>query len=506
MLLFVRPSRAPYGGFALLALVFLPVLSTLAPQALGSTLAGSLTGAPLPQSASAGRATVRAVDIETDKVVTSTPVGANGAYSLALPSGNFALETSIVSGTGSLLQNLAAVVRVRGGAARHLNLTAHRRKRAKRHSHRGRRHGHAHKGRSANTNPRDGRSYPGLAIGFEPFTGGGGEWDYVRNALPDLLTTDLVEDATHAAAAAYKPGCDWTIIDNLRYAEIERELALQQTPYIDPTTRVQPGHRISPDAYLDGEVTPIAGESAIITVNLRMANSRTVLRSTNVVSLPDGILAANQELVKHLIEFVLCPKDEPATSPASAPSSSSSSGPPPPPSPPAPPPAAIRYSGGFSGHAEAGELHMEWSGSATLTALQDGVAPPVGAPPGEYRLYEMTEGSAQMHIRGGNASCGYEGEASLPLTPGGTSGTLIVQTNVSEPAYQINLAFDPSQSVTVHNSGSEPECTGSFSLPLAGYYATSQSILTSSSLALSGNGEWPPGGYTTSTMWSLSPS
>ncbi len=94
----------------------------------------------------------------------------------------------------------------------------------------------------------------------------------------------------------------------------------------------------------------------------------------------------------------------------------------------------------------------------------------------------------------------------VTLTKGFVSGSLTVQMGTETPAYAIHLAFDPTRTITVVKSGGEG-CEEEFRFPASGYFANSQEVLTSESIGLSGNGEWPANfGYSsTSTHWSLSP-
>jgi hypothetical protein len=242
----LRPATA-VGAVAIVA-ALLSAGSAVA--AAPGTLSGKLAGgtAKLPKAASKGQAQVLAMNIDTAAYGAASQVSGRGGYKLSLPAGKWALRSSIVALGKPFVSFTSAAIVTRSGQRRSLPRTLKRfkkpRKRVKRRSRpRPRR---APSARAANINPRDGRPYPGEAFAIEGFSVVGGDADFAAlgNGMADMLTTDLVA----------KPKCEFTLVEWRRRDALLGEIALSQTEYVDPATRIEAGHLIDPEILIRGRV------------------------------------------------------------------------------------------------------------------------------------------------------------------------------------------------------------------------------------------------------------
>jgi hypothetical protein len=81
-----------------------------------------------------------------------------------------------------------------------------------------------------------------------------------------------------------------------------------------------------------------------------------------------------------------------------------------------------------------------------------------------------------------------------------------VQTGVLAPAYELVLGWDGSQTISVPKSGTDPECTGMATLPIAGLaWAMTAGFQTSPSTTLDSTATSTSTGYDLTTRWTLTP-
>lgn len=205
-------KRALRASFAVaLAAAVLP--GAVAHAAKPGSFAGSL-GVKVPKGAQAG---VRAVNRATGTVAAVRSVGRKGSFSLSLPAGEYLVIGTVVTARGKLLQKRIGISLRPGQKRKRTKLTARRRKRRK--------------ARSAFVQEK-GNITPGrIAVEIADFVGSTGdpEWDAARRGFNDLMINDVL---------TARQDCGTAIIEVDRRAELIAELEFQQSPYVDPATRV----------------------------------------------------------------------------------------------------------------------------------------------------------------------------------------------------------------------------------------------------------------------------
>jgi hypothetical protein len=484
-----------------LAAVTLAALAVLAGPASAGTVSGRLApgSAKLPRSAARGEAQILALGIDTMAYGAAARVARTGAYRLELPAGKWALRTSIAALGRPYAAFTSAAIVTRATGRRTLPLTARRFKRPRRKAHR--------RPRAANVNPRDGRSYPGEAFGIETFSLGGdvSGLSGMANGVPDFVTTDLLQ----------APACEFTLVEWRRRDVILDELALQRSEYVDPASRVEPGHLIDPDILIRGRVEDRPGTPARLALIAWLVDARSGARLSGDVSsvtLRSGFFASAERLGKLIMRDLICARTRPAPVPAPA---SPVAPAPAPPSPPVPHAATDVYTGSFSGEAtsELPGVRQTWSGTVRLDAAQDSappVPPPNGAPPGSFRTFTATSGSVDVTIavRPLGGGCALDGTGHFELVPGFLN-QVIVQLDAPQPAYVVAFTGLPTDVVTVTKSGG-PGCSGSGPFPVFSPWASTGPLAhTSSSFALDDAESVltpaVPFDYDYTTRWSLSP-
>jgi len=469
--------------------------------ALAGTVSGKLAPgtAKLPKSASTGRAQVLALNIDTMAYGAAAPVARNGKYSLSnLPAGKWALRTSVVALGRPFAAFTSAAIVTKPGQRRSVPLTLKRSKKPRKKKKVRRPH-------TANINPKDGQAYAGEAIAIEPFlvVGGDASLAGIGKGMGVMQGTELLT----------KPLCAYTIVEWSRRAEIEREIALSQTEYIDPATKIEEGHLIDPEIIVKGRVEDRPGTPGRVAMIAWLVDAKTGARLSGDVSsvmLDDAVFANVRRLGQLIMRDLICArakKPAPVTTTPAAPA-------PPPPSPPVPAAATNVYTGTFSGEAysEAAFVRQTWNGTIRLDAAQDSappVPPPNGAPAGSYRTFTATSGSVDVTIEGrfpGN--CALDGTGHIDLIPGFIN-QLIVQLDVPNPAYVLAFTGLPTDVVQVTRSGG-PGCSGTSPFPVFSPWASTGMLAhTAPSFALSDFQAVltpeAPFDYDYTTRWSLSP-
>lgn len=479
-----------------------------------ATVSGELSAgsAKLPKSAKKGHAQVMALNIDTAAYGAAADVTPGGRYTLKLPPGKWALLSSIVTPGSPFVAFTSAAIVTRAGQRRALPLTLKRFKKPRK-PRRRRRH-RPRPARVANVNPRDGRAYPGEAFAVDKFGEVGSGVAGLGNGVSDMLITDLVN--THL--------CEYSIVEWKRRDAVMSELAMQQTEYFDPASRVEPGHVIDPEIFIRGRVEDRPGTPRRTAIIAWLEDAKTGARLSGEVSsvrLYDEFFASEQRLVFLIQRDLICERKASAPAPPPLPvaapnvlPTAPAEPPPPPPSPPVPPAATDVYTGTFSGEAtsEAAFLTWTWSGSIRLDAAQDqgpGVPPPNGAPVGYYRTFTATSGSVDITMHADPpGECVADGTAHIDLVPGFYS-QVIVQLDVASPAYVVRITGPGSDTLEVTESGG-PSCTQKSTLTAYFDWAsTGATAHTASSFALDDSQAIltpaVPFDYDSTTRWSLSP-
>jgi hypothetical protein len=202
------------------------------------TFAGSL-GIKVPKGAEAD---VRAVDRATGTVAVARPVGRTGRFTLSLAPATYLVVGSVVTRQGKLVQKRIGVSLKSGQKRKRTSLAAPKRKRK-----RGR-------AKPAYVQER-GNVTPGrVAVEIPNVTGSTGDpdWDAFKGGINDLLMTDVFE--AHDK-------CGVAILEVDRRADIIKELEFQQSPYVDPSTRVTRNFILG-DVEVRGTISRAAGNNA----------------------------------------------------------------------------------------------------------------------------------------------------------------------------------------------------------------------------------------------------
>jgi hypothetical protein len=459
----LRPATA----VGAVVLVTIGLSAAPARAAAPSTIAGKLSrgAVKLPRSARKGAAQVIATNVDTLAFGAAAPVGKHGRYVLKLPAGKWALRSSVVVLGEPFASFPSARIVTRPGTRRSLPLKLKRFKRP----HRGKKRRHR-RARRTNVNPRDGRSYPGEAIGVERFGFSGNDADLAQlgRGIPEMLITDLL---TH-------PKCEFTLVEVMKRDVVLSELALGHSQYVDPASAPAPGHLIDPEILLRGKVEDRPGTPHRLALIAWLVDAKTGARiSGNVssVTLVADWSQSEERLATLVQRDLICaraakpplpPPPPPPASPAPAPAS-----PPGPPAclralrsacttPPGPPAAPDSYTGTFSGEADSDSgfsvIHWTWHGTLVMDAAQDqSFFPPHGAPPGTYRTFTVTSGGVDLAVTVNTTGCTFTGSKHFDVEPG-LLNTLTLQLDEGSPAYALQIGGSIDKSVETTHSG--PDC------------------------------------------------
>jgi hypothetical protein len=440
---------------------------------------------------------VLALNIDTMAYGAASAVTRSGKYSLNLPAGKWALRTSVVALGKPFAAFTSAAIVSKPGQRRSVPLTLKRSKKPRKRK--------KVKPHTANINPKDGQEYAGEAIAIEPFTVSGGDAALagIGKGMGVMQGTELLT----------KPLCAYTIVEWSRRAEIEKEIALSQTEFVDPATKIEEGHLIDPEIIVKGRVEDRPGTPGRVAMIAWLVDAKTGARLSGDVSsvtLDDAVFVNVRRLGQLIMRDLICArvKKAPVTTSPAVPAA-------PPPSPPVPAGATNVYTGTFSGEAysEAASIRWTWNGSASLDAAQDEgpMAQPIsGAPVGSYRRFSTTTGSVDVTVSvrppGG---CALDGTAHVELIRG-LLNQLVVQLDVPNPAYAVAFTSLPFESITVSRSGGAG-CTGTSVLGLFTPWATTGPLAhVSPSFALSDFQAMltpeSPIDYDYTTRWAFSPS
>lgn len=197
------------------------MLAVLAPSAGAATLAGTVVGGPLPGPRT-GVALVRVVDLRTLEIVATDAASARGAWSArGIPAGTYSALTSVVRTNGRVTQAISAPVRARAKGRVGVR-TSLKRTRAPRPAV-GRIRRPAETRAVAHASP-----LPTVIV--RQFAGSGAAGGLGRG-LSEMLITDL-GDGDERCRIQQKEG----IRDDL----IAREIALQNSGFIAPGSRITP--------------------------------------------------------------------------------------------------------------------------------------------------------------------------------------------------------------------------------------------------------------------------
>jgi hypothetical protein len=217
--------------------------ATAAPaSAKPGTFAGSL-GIKVPKGAEAD---VRAVNRATGTIAAARSVGRNGRFTLSLAPATYLVVGTVMLKQGKLVQKRIGVSLKSGQKRKRTSLTAPKRKRRR--------------ARQAFVQER-GNITPGrIAVEIPNVTGSTGDpdWDAFKGGINDLLMNDVFEAHDN---------CGVAILETDRRADIIKELEFQQSPYVDPSTRVTRNFILG-DVELRGSISRAAGNKAKVVMTM----------------------------------------------------------------------------------------------------------------------------------------------------------------------------------------------------------------------------------------------
>ncbi len=233
-------------------------------SAKAGTFAGSL-GVKVPKGAEAD---VRAVNRATGTVAAARDVGRTGRFTLSLPPATYLVVGTVVTKRGKLVQKRIGVSLKSGQKRKRTKLTAPKRKRK-----RGR-------ARPAFVQER-GNVTPGrIAVEILDVRGSTGDpdWDAFKGGINDMLMHDVF---------TARDDCGTTLIEVDRRADLIKELEFQQSPYVDPSTRVT-RNLILGDVEMRGSISRVAGDRAKVRMTIVDKRSGTTLGTRETTLGRDG--------------------------------------------------------------------------------------------------------------------------------------------------------------------------------------------------------------------------
>ena len=208
------------------------------------TFAGSL-GVKVPKGA---QADLRAINRKTGAIAATRSVGRTGRFSVSLTPGAYLMVGTVVTAQRKVVQKRIAVSLKPGQKRRNTKLTAKKRKRRP-------------KARAAYIAER-GQVTPGhIAVEIPQVTGatGDADWDVFSRGINDMLMVDVFQASEECGTT--------TLIEVERREEMLRELEFQQSPYVDPSTRLT-RNLIIGDVELRGRIAAAPGNGLHLTVDI----------------------------------------------------------------------------------------------------------------------------------------------------------------------------------------------------------------------------------------------
>jgi hypothetical protein len=190
----------------------------------------------------------------------------------------------VVTKKGKLVQKEIGVSLKSGQTRKRTSLKARKRKR------KGRRPRAAFVQERGNVTP--GR----IAVEIPDVTGSTGDpdWDAFRRGINDLLMHDVFQASSD---------CGTTLIEHDRRADLIRELEFQQSPYVDPSTRVT-RNLIIADIELRGTISRAAGGRAQVSMTIVDKHSGRSLGTREATLEPGRVFDQLEALGKSIAEDV----------------------------------------------------------------------------------------------------------------------------------------------------------------------------------------------------------
>ena len=226
--------------------------------------------------AKGAQADVRAISRADGTVAAARAIKRSGAFSLTLPAGSYLVVGTVVNPGGKVTVVKSAVSLRAGQKRAKANLKKRKRKKARR-----------AEARAAYVQEL-GQVTPGrLAAQIPDFTGNAtGDFGAVRRGLNDLMTTDVFTRGER---------CDLALIEVDRRADMLRELEFQQSPYVDPSTRLT-RNLIIADVEVRGTINDAGGGRVRLDVRVVDLNSGTEYASLTRTADADNFFDTMEQL------------------------------------------------------------------------------------------------------------------------------------------------------------------------------------------------------------------
>lgn len=262
------------------------------PSAGAAVLSGTVTGGALP-GRDAGLTLVRVVDLRTMEIVGADAAPRTGRWSVkGLPAGTYSALTVVFRTDGRLREAISVPVRARRTGRFGVRTSLLRRRapapRPRRGAVRPRVRGAAETGAREHATPT-----PVLVI--DQFAGSGSEPTYGR-ALSHMLITEFTEA---------DPDCPIDQREGVRDELVTREIAFQNSGFIDPSSRITP-RPLAPTLRLRGSVV---GTGDSITWSLQLvdvATGQVVGGDQGTARGSDGVLREAPEQIRDRLRNQIC--------------------------------------------------------------------------------------------------------------------------------------------------------------------------------------------------------
>lgn len=418
-------------GLLVAAAVAMPDAGTAAST---GTVSGTLRGASVPPK-SRGVVVLRALRLDRGTVGGARRVARSGAYTLRLAPGPYALVGTVVDRTATAaVTTRGPELTLRAGQRRAIPVRLRKPKPKRK-----RRRHHA----KAAYFQEDGSETPGvIAYQILDFTGATGDLMMFNRALPDMLMTDTFGQG----------GCETTEVAGPRdLAAAAGELDLQQSPYVDPSTRVR-RNWVLPDVKVKGRLANRPGALAYVVtiVDARTGAARGSLSGD--LRLTDRFFDQVTALGARIMDRVCHPPAPPQQATPAVPT------------PPAPPPAVdpAVLTGTFTGDVDYQTqpltplpISITWNGTLALDRQDYGFVPAV--------VYALRSGSVTATLDAEVGDCDVGGTSTIDLLAanlGSPATVLVVDLSGAAPVYRITLGAQAASIAAVKSNCDDPMQNG----------------------------------------------
>ena len=349
--------------------------------ATASTVAGKITGAPIPAPGT-GQAFVRAVSVQTGTVVATDDTDAAGRYKLTVAKGTFVLLPTVIT-LNRLFAPKPTRVRLKRGQRKSVRLSARTKAVVLR---------------------------PIVGMPDSSFTGATGDFRGLNKGLRDMLIQDLLETKL--------PGCEIMVSEQGAFglAMITQEFTLARLGLTDPATGPRPGLTISPTRGIRGTFT-VTGGRMRINAEVYKWSSKKTLHRTSVEGAQEEFFELETDLTRRLAAL-LCEK---------------------------PPPISGTFTGSldYSKPIPIGVIQgtLDWNGSLELepSTSPGGIPPQFGGPTATYQVTSGTL-TARIQITTRFGECTISGQGTFDVAAMGGTRQLVMTITEGDPdIYQLGL-------------------------------------------------------------------